>query len=200
VAEKKPVVAIMGELATSAGYMVALGADHILARQGSITGSIGVLMQTVEITGLLEKLGITAEAIKSGPLKATPNPLEKTTPEAREAVGEVIRDTFELFVDMVAERRSLERSRAVALADGRVYTGRQALANGLIDAIGGEREARAWLSAAREIPQELPTAVVEVERERGFLSGLLDDLFGKAMLSERLRLDGLISLWHPELH
>jgi protease IV len=200
VAEKKPVVAVMGELATSAGYMVALGADHILARQGSMTGSIGVLMQTVEVTGLLEKLGITAESIKSGPLKATPNPLEKTTPEARAAAEEVIRDTFDLFVAMVAERRQMDRAAAERLADGRVYTGRQALANGLIDAIGGEREARAWLKAERGISEELPTAVVEVHKKRGFVAELLDDLFGKAMLSERLRLDGLISLWHPELH
>jgi len=200
VAEKKPVVAIMGELATSAGYMVALGADHILARQGSVTGSIGVLMQTVEVTGLLEKLGITAESIKSGPLKATPNPLEKLTPEGRDAAEEVIRDTFDLFVGMVAERRQLDRAVAERLADGRVYTGRQALANGLIDAIGGEREARAWLRAERGISDDLPTAVVEVEKRRGFVAELFDDLFGKAMLSERLRLDGLISLWHPELH
>ena len=157
-------------------------------------------MQTVEVTGLLEKLGITAESIKSGPLKATPNPLEKTTPEARAAAEEVIRDTFDMFVGMVAERRNMDRTGAERLADGRVYTGRQALANGLIDAIGGEREARAWLAAERGISDALPTAVVEVEKERGFLAGLLDDLFGKAMLSERLRLDGLISLWHPELH
>ena len=200
VAEKKPVVAVMGELATSAGYMVALGADHILARQGSVTGSIGVLMQTVEVTGLLEKLGIQADSIKSGPLKATPNPLEKLTPEARAAAEEVIRDTFDMFVGMVAERRGMERAAAERLADGRVYTGRQALANGLIDAIGGEREARAWLSAERDISESLPTAVVEVKKRGSLLAELLDDMFGKAMLSERLRLDGLISLWHPELY
>ena len=200
VSEKKPVVAMMGELATSAGYMVALGADYIVARQGSVTGSIGVLMQTVEVTGLLEKLGITADAIKSSPLKASPNPLEPMTPEARAAAEEVVRDMYNLFVDLVAERRNLDRGRAMELADGRVYTGRQALSNGLIDALGGEREARAWLQAERNIDENLPTAFVEIRRKDGFLAGLLDDLFGKALLSERLRLDGLISLWHPELH
>jgi protease IV len=200
VAEKKPVVAIMGELATSAGYMVALGADHIVARQGSVTGSIGVLMQTVEVTGLLEKLGISAEAIKSAPLKASPSPLEKTTPEARAAAEEVVKDMYDLFVDIVAERRNLDRAQTVRLADGRVYTGRQAVANGLIDAIGGEREARAWLKAERNVSDALPIAVMEVHRDRGFLASLFDDFFGKTLLSERLRLDGLISLWHPELH
>ena len=200
VAEKKPVVALMGELATSAGYMVALGSDHIVARQGSVTGSIGVLMQTVEITGLLEKLGIAAESIKSGPLKASPNPLEKTTPEARAAAEEVVRDMYDFFVDLVAERRGMDRPRAGRLADGRVYTGRQAVANGLIDAIGGEREARAWLKAEHDIDDSLPTTLVKVRRSDGFLAALLDDLVGKALLSERLRLDGLISLWHPELH
>ena len=200
VAEKKPVVAVMAELATSAGYMVALGADRLVARQGTVTGSIGVLMQTTEVTGLLDKLGITAETIKSAPLKATPNPLEKLTPEGRAAAEEIIQDMYGMFVDMVTERRNLDRDRALKLADGRVYTGRQAIANGLIDEIGGEREARNWLAQTHNIDDRLPVSVVEIRRRTGLLEGLLDDLLGKALFSERLRLDGLISLWHPQLH
>ena len=200
VAEKKPVVAVMAELATSAGYMVALGTDHIVARQGTVTGSVGVLMQTTEVTGLLDKLGITAETIKSSPLKATPNPLEKLTPDARAAAQDVVSDMYNMFVDMVAERRGFSRDDALKLADGRVYTGRQAIANGLIDEIGGEREARAWLKAAHNIDDRLPISVIEVRHDKTFLQGLIDDLMGKALFSERLRLDGLISLWHPQLH
>ena len=200
VAERKPVVAVMAELATSAGYMVALGTDHIVARQGTVTGSIGVLMQSVEVTELMAKLGISADTIKSAPLKATPNPLEKLTPDAREAAQVVVMDMYDMFVDMVAERRNMDRDATLKLADGRVYTGRQAIQNGLIDEIGGEREARAWLKSARNIDDRLPISLVEVRHEKGFLSGLLDDLMGKALFSERLRLDGLISLWHPQLH
>jgi protease-4 len=199
VAEKKPVVAVLGDLATSAGYMTAIAADHIVARQGTITGSIGVLMQTVEVTGLLEKLGINAEAIKSSPLKASPSPLEKTSPEAREAAEDIIKDMYAMFVDMVAERRGMAHDRVVQLADGRVYTGRQAVANGLIDAIGGEREALDWLKSAKGVDSSLPLVDVEIHHKEGLLSSLLGETFGKAMFSERLRLDGLISLWHPEL-
>ena len=200
VAEKKPVVAIMAELATSAGYMVALGADHIVARQGTVTGSIGVLMQSVEVTDLLAKLGITADSIKSAPLKATPNPLEKLTPDARAAAEDVVMDMYNMFVDMVSERRKMDRDATLKLADGRVYTGRQAIQNGLIDELGGEREARAWLKSAHNIDDRLPVSLVEVRREKGLLSDIFDDLLGKALFSERLRLDGLISLWHPQLH
>jgi protease-4 len=200
VAEKKPVVAIMAELATSAGYMVALGTDHIVARQGTVTGSIGVLMQSVEVTDLLTKIGITAESIKSAPLKASPNPLEKLTPDARAAAEDVVMDMYDMFVDMVSERRGMDRDATLKLADGRVYTGRQAMQNGLIDEIGGEREARVWLKSAHNIDDSLPISLVTIRRAKGFLSGLLDDLVGKALFSERLRLDGLISLWHPQLH
>jgi len=200
VAEKKPVVAIMAELATSAGYMVALGTDHIVARQGTVTGSIGVLMQSVEVTDLLTKIGITAESIKSAPLKASPNPLEKLTPDARAAAEDVVMDMYDMFVDMVSERRGMDRDATLKLADGRVYTGRQAMQNGLIDEIGGEREARVWLKSAHNIDDSLPISLVTIRRAEGFLSGLLDDLVGKALFSERLRLDGLISLWHPQLH
>jgi protease-4 len=180
--------------------MVALGADHIAARQGTVTGSVGVLMQSVEVTELMAKLGISADTIKSAPLKATPNPLEKLTPDARAAAQDVVMDMYNMFVDMVAERRGMDRDATLKLADGRVYTGRQAIQNGLIDEIGGEREARAWLKSAHNIDEGLPISMIEVHRDRGLLADLIDDLMGKALFSERLRLDGLISLWHPQLH
>jgi protease-4 len=197
VAEKKPVVAVMGTTATSAGYMIALGADHILARSTSMTGSIGVILQTADITGLLEKLGVRPEAIKSRPLKAQPNLLESLSAEAREAARGAVLDLYDMFVDLVGERRNMPRDTVLALADGRVYTGRQALANGLIDAIGGEAEARQWLAQARKIPLSLPAKDVEIEYEDQVWRNLLTTTVGKALLSERLRLDGPISLWHP---
>lgn len=200
-ASRKPVVAVMGELAASGGYMVALAADHIVAREGTITGSIGVILQTTDVTGLLGKLGVTTEAIKSAPLKAVPSPLEPLTDEARAATRGLVMDMYGMFVDMVVERRQLDRARALALADGRVYTGRQAKAAGLIDDIGGEAEARDWL-AERGIANNLPVRELKIEREdrwSDWVTGMASALTGKTYLSERLKLDGLVAVWHPDL-
>ena len=199
VALKKPVVAVMGGTATSAGYMSALGADHIVASPGSLTGSIGVLLQTADVTGLLEKLGVKAETVKSRPLKAQPNPLEPFTPEAREAIRSVVLDLYAMFVDMVSERRSIPRDKVLVLADGRVFTGRQALSNGLIDALGSETEARDWLAKTHKIGRTLPVKDLKIVHEGEPWRDLLGSVVGKTLLSERLRLDGLISLWQPDL-
>lgn len=199
IAAAKPVVAVLREFGASAGYMVALGTDRIFARRGTITGSIGVVLQTADITGMLEKLGISTETLKSGPLKAVPNPLEPLTPEARERTLEVVRDVFDMFLDMVVERRDMSRQEALELADGRIFTGQQAVANGLVDEIGGEKEAVAWLAAVHGIDETLPIHDLELPGEDRLWRQLLDTLAGKTLFSERVTLDGLISLWHPDL-
>ena len=196
VGEKKPVVAVMGELATSAAYMTAMGSDYIFAHDGTLTGSIGVILQTADLTGLLEKLGIKPETVKSSPLKAQPNPLEPFTAEAREATRKVVGSVYEMFVSMVEERRHLSRDLVGAVADGSVFTGRQAKANGLVDALGGEREARAWLEQTHGIPQSLPARDVELRGPGEEIQDLLGGLIGKTLFSERLTLDGVVSVWH----
>jgi protease-4 len=202
IAAEKPVVAVLGEVAASGGYMVAIAADHIVAREGTITGSIGVLMQTTDVTGLLDKLGVSAEAIKSAPLKAVPSPFEVLTDEGRAATRLLIEDMYEMFVGMVAERRKFDRDTALKLADGRVYTGRQAKANGLIDELGGIGEARTWL-AGKGVGADLPLREIRVWRDEAWLGGLARSLIsatmGKTYLPERLRLDGLMAVWHPDL-
>ncbi len=198
IAEKKPVVAVLGTVAASGGYMTAIAADHIVAREGTITGSIGVIFQTAEITSLLKKLGVETTAIKSAPLKASPSPLEKLTPQARKATQILVDDMFELFIDMVADRRGLDRGTVRTLADGRVYTGRQAKVKKLVDALGGEGEARQWLETARGVDPELPVRDVVVHPEDLLWRRAGTAIFGKAVFSERLTLDGLVSLWHPE--
>lgn len=198
ISDRKPVVAVMGSMATSAGYMAALGADYLIARDGSLTGSIGVLLQTADITGLLEKIGVKPETVKSGPLKAQPNPFEATTPEARKAVEGVVMDMYAMFVDMVAQRRELDPATVGTLADGRVFTGRQARENGLIDAIGSETEAIGWLEKSREITAGLPVRDVIIERRQQAWWDFINGLAGKVLFSERLRLDGLVSLWQPD--
>ena len=199
VAEKKPVVAVMGELATSAGYMIALGADHIVAHEGTITGSIGVLLQAAEITDLLSKIGVAVNTIKSGPFKAEPSPVEKMTPDVRRVTQALVDDMFQMFVAMVAERRNMAPAEAKALADGRVFTGRMAVKNGLVDEIGGEAEAIAWLAKERGIEAGLPVRELKVRREVEEILDYVGSWTRKTTLAERLTLDGLVSVWHPRL-
>jgi protease-4 len=197
--DKIPVVAIMGDLATSAGYMIAVASDHIVAREGTITGSIGVLFQTAEITDLLGKLGISVETIKSGPLKAEPSPFKKLTPEVRQATQSLVDDMFEMFVGMVASKRNMTPLKVRSLADGRVFTGRMALKEGLIDAIGGEREALNWLAENKGLDENLPVRKLKIKRDVRDWFEHLSSLARKTVLSERLTLDGLVSVWHPQL-
>ena len=126
-AQKKPVVAQVGTLAASAGYMIASAADHIVARKSSIVGSIGVLVQFPDLTGLMDKVGIKLEEVKSSPLKAEPSPFNPTTEEERAMIRRMILDSYDWFVGIVDERRPLTRAEVTALADGSVFTGRQAL-------------------------------------------------------------------------
>ena len=199
VAENKPVVAVISNLATSAGYMAAIATDRIFARQSSITGSIGVIIQTTDITVLLKKLGIKAESIKSAPLKAQPNPLEPMNENTRLATRLVVKDIFNMFINMVVVRRKMDKKKVKRLADGRIYTGRQAVKNGLIDAIGGEKEALNWLSTAKSINSQLPLKLMRFNQKTGFFEKILKRFIGNILISDRLRLDGLVSLWQPNL-
>jgi protease IV len=197
ISQHKPVVAVMGELATSAAYMTAIGSDWIVAREGTLTGSIGVILQTADFTGLLDKIGVKPETVKSSPLKAQPNPLEPFTPAAREATQRVVADVYEMFVEMVRERRKLAPEQMATVADGSVFTGRQARANGLVDALGGEDEARGWLESSRGVAASLPVFDVDVRDTELQLVDLFGTVAKKALSYERLNLDGLISVWHP---
>ena len=201
VAAKKPVVAVMGGLAASAGYMVAMPAQRIFAREATLTGSIGVLLETGEVSGLLSRLGITADAITSGPLKDQPSYTHPMTPQGRAVMQGLVMDMYDQFVGMVAAGRHMDPDRVRELADGRAYTGRQALKLGLIDAIGGEPEAREWLAAERGVPASLPVHEVRVgtfaERAFGEGAGEFLGTVLKTVLSQGLRLDGAWAVWQP---
>lgn len=147
VAAAKPVVAVMGEVAASGGYIAALAADHVVARGGTITGSIGVVAEYPNVEELLGMIGVGVSRVASAPLKAEPSPFRAPSPEALAAQESLIADSYAWFVGLVADRRGLAPDEARRLGDGRVYTGRQAVAEGLIDALGGEAEARDWLAA-----------------------------------------------------
>jgi len=213
VADKKPVVAVFATTATSAAYMAAIAADHIIARANSITGSVGVVVQWAQITELLKSAGIDFQQIKSGDLKAVPNAFEPATERQREATREVLESSFTWFVEKVEERRSLSGSALADIKTGRIYTGAQAKNLGLVDAIGSEAEARAWLSAEHGIPEStrvvdwkperddtlgwLQLAISAIARAAGSDLGQLVGAAGGPALKS-IRLDGLVSVWQPE--
>jgi len=208
IAEKKPVVAVMDTVAASGGYITAIAADHIVARGNTITGSIGVIFTFPEISRLLDSVGIKMEEIKSGEFKAEPSPYKPVSDRSRAVSNEMVQDSFNWFTGLVAERRKLPIDRVNILADGRVYTGRQALANKLIDALGGEEQAIAWLEAQKNIAKDLPVTDWAVATNLdpsglGFsmTSGLLRalGLQSLALRADAAKLDGLLVLWHPQL-
>jgi protease IV len=200
VAEKKPVVAVMGGTAASAGYMVAVPAARIFAREGTLTGSIGVLLETGEVSGLLKTLGIDAEAITSGPLKDQPSLIRPLTPEGRDVLHGLVMDMYDQFVGMVASGRHMDAAKVRELADGRAYTGRQALHLGLVDAIGGEHDARTWLAQAKGVSADLPVDDVSTTGLAGralssSLGWMLNSLW-KSVFSQGVILDGAWAIWH----
>lgn len=168
VAEKKPVVAVMSELAASGGYITAIAADHIVARGNTLTGSIGVIMEYPDLTQVMAKLGIGLETVRSSPLKAEPSPFRPTTPAARAVEEALVAEGYRWFRDLVGERRGLEGAALDRVANGAVFTGRQALETGLVDEIGGEPEAIAWLESREPALEDLPVRDWEVEDERPF--------------------------------
>ena len=197
VAEEKPVVAVIGTMGASGGYIAAVAADYIIARETSLTGSIGVILETAEFSRLLEKIGITAEAVTSGPQKGQPSPTAPMTEETRAAVSAVVGDAFDWFKGLVSERRKLSEEEILVVSDGRVFTGRQALGHKLIDRIGGEREAIGWLERDREIPEDLPIVELEYHELPPLIERVATRLAGKVLSFEPLMLDGLRSVWHP---
>jgi protease IV len=209
IAEVKPVAAEVRGLAASAGYMIASATDHIVAGEASIVGSIGVIFQYGNVSELLDKIGVSVEAVKSSPLKAEPSPFGPASPEAEAMIRALVLDSYDWFVELVAERRGFTRAQTLALADGSIFTGRQALANGLVDELGSEPEIVAWF-AGRDVPEGLD--VIEWEEERGgsllFGQALADALIGalvarlpipetlQGFTDGKLFLDGLVSVWH----
>jgi len=147
-AEAKPVVVSMGAVAASGGYYISAPATKIVANPGTATGSIGVIIQFQEVHALFNKLGLRTQVVKSGPLKDAGSPFREMTDEERAVFQSLIDDLFQQFVDAVAEGRGMDREAVLALADGRVYSGRQALNLGLVDRLGGFWDAVEW---AREL-------------------------------------------------
>jgi len=173
-AEKKPTVARMERIAASAGYLIALGADHVIARRNSLTGSIGVLFTWPDLSGLAKKLGVKFETIKSSPMKGEPSPFNPISPSARKMHKLTIADVHDWFVKLVAERRGLSVKVVRRLADGRVVSGMRAKNLKLVDELGGEKAALDWLASRKVDPE---TKIVTVYPKEDLFS--LKKLFSR---------------------
>lgn len=194
VAAEKPVVATMAEVAASGGYITAIAADHIVSRGNTLTGSIGVIMEYPDLTGVMAKLGVGLETVRSSELKAEPSPFRPTTPAARAVEEALIAEGYDWFRGLVGERRGLEGAALDRVANGAVFTGRQALDSGLVDEIGGEPEALAWLAAREEGLKDLPVRDWEVDRDRGLIGRLVGGGDTARALAETLALPTLPGL------
>ena len=213
VAKTKPVVAQFGTVAASAAYITGLAADHIVARGNTITGSVGVIFQWPEVSGLLDKLGVKMNEIKSGNLKAVPSMFEPINPEGRRVAEQMVADSQSWFVGLVNDRRKVRTADIPGLEQGRVFSGREALTHKLIDQIGGEAEVVRWLEEKRNVTKELrivdwrPRRDADLGWVRLFglamarLAGLSADDAGVVLGADRtfgrLALDGLVSVWQP---
>jgi len=211
-AEKKPVVAVIDGVAASGGYIVALGGERIVARRTSPVGSIGVIAQIPNVARLLDTIGVKFEITRSSPLKAAPSGLEPTSPEAAAEIARVVADNYDWFKRLVGERRNLADPEIAAVADGRVHSGRQAVALKLLDEIGGEAEAIAWLEREKGVAKALPvrdwrrrsesssyglwSASEALARAVGF-EPLAVLIARAAEQPVGLRLDAPLALWQP---
>jgi protease IV len=213
---KKPLVVVVEGLAASGAYITALASDHIIAQQTSLVGSIGVLFQFPNFSDLLKTVGVKVEEVKSSPLKAAPNGFEPTSPEARDALDMLVKDSYAWFRGLVKERRQMDDQTLQTVADGRVFTGHQAIGLKLIDQLGDEKTAIAWLVAEKKIPADLPVRDFSLQpsfRDMTFLraaTSLTLDAVGLSSVAQRLeqsgiiqavdhaRLDGMLALWRPD--
>ena len=177
--------------------MVSLGADRIFAHEGTITGSIGVLLQMAEVTELADQIGVNFLSYKSSELKGVPSPFEKPTARVDQVIGETISESYQYFRHLVQKERDFDESQIDRVSDGRVFTGRRALELGLVDAIGGEEEAFSWLVDTHEIDAETKIRTVDLvfpqDRFREFFSQVSTFFTSVPGVAN----NGLISVWNP---
>ncbi|QDG54436.1 signal peptide peptidase SppA [Persicimonas caeni] len=171
--KKKPVVVSMGSTAASGGYYIALGAEHIIANSGTVTGSIGVISQLFNVEGLLEKVDVQVNTVKTGKYKDAGSPFREFGAEDREYFRALLDDIYEQFIEDVAEARGLELSEVRKVADGRVFTGRQAKEYKLVDAIGTFQDAVDWVKDEAKIDGDAKL-VYPAKEDLGFLSQVIE--------------------------
>lgn len=178
IAANKPVIAVMGEVAASGGYIAAIASDHIIARGNTVTGSIGVIMEYPDVTALMDKLGIEMQTIRSSDIKGGPSPFRPLTAEARAEELAMVEEANSWFRGLVSGRRDLTGLALDNVATGAVFSGRQAVENGLIDALGGEDEALVYLESLHPELSDVSVETWEMAPPDTGLLGLLGAKLG----------------------
>jgi len=181
--EKKPVIASLGGVAASGGYYIASACSTIVANPGTITGSIGVIMETVNVQGLLEKLGVKGVVIKAGTYKDLGSPLRDMSPEERRILGTMLDDVHRQFIAAVATGRHMDEAKIQPLADGRVYSGEQALRLGLVDQLGNFQDAITLAAEKGGIAGE-PQVIRAQQQKRAWWQRLLSLWLGEELWGE----------------
>ena len=198
-AKNQKVITSMGTVAASGGYYIASASDKIMANPGTLTGSIGVIMEFASFEQLLNKIGVKGEVVKSGPLKDVGNPMRTMTADEKAYLQKVINDVYDQFVNAVAEGRHMDKAKVLSLADGSVYTGRQAKDLGLVDELGDQEDAVRLAAKMCNIQGE-PKVITEEKK-----TSLLDLLRGKEDVGNLFRgmvprnLQSLMYVFSPQV-
>ncbi len=194
--KKKPVVALFNNISTSAAYLLAVPADRIYAHKATITGSIGALIEVPNVKGLADKLGVEMIAVKTGALKGAPSPFDAMTDDTKQMLQGMVDNFLGVFTESIVAHRHIPMEQVKQIADGRVFTGLQAVDNHLVDEIGGEDEALKWLQTQRHIPEKLKVYDVKLKKDKTGLLALLTTMApGNTLIPKVFSLHGLLSIW-----
>lgn len=167
ISQKKPLVVLMGSIAASGAYMASLASDYVIAHNGTLTGSIGVLMQAPNVSELAKKVGVTIKNYKSSPIKGYPSITEEQNSEYDKIIQSSIDDSQKFFSQLVLERRGskINKDYINSIFDGRVFTGRQAFKAGLVDKIGFREDAIIYIHSKDPSTKNLPIKKVSIVEE-----------------------------------
>lgn len=185
--KKKPVIVSMGSVAASGGYYIAAPAKRLFANPGTITGSIGVIMSFPNYQGLMEKVGVSSVVVKSGRFKDIGSPTRPFSADERKLMQSLIDDVHSQFVEAVSLGREMPAEKVLQIADGRIFSGRQALAVGLVDELGGFRDALAYTAKLVGMDDDPSLIYPEVEQP-GLIERILDSVLGDIGFEARQRL------------
>ena len=172
--QKKPVISLMGEIATSGGYIVALASNYILARKNTLTGSIGVIVENQNFSELSEKIGVSIDTTKSGKIKGGQNPLSPSDPLVKINNQKLVNYSFDWFISIIKKNRDINQSVIELVSDGRTLTGGMAMDLGLIDGIGSEKEALKYLEKKYPDFKGLPIIDIETPSQKSFLNAIIN--------------------------
>ena len=194
ISAKKPVVAIAGNMAASGAYMAAIAADRIFVRHGSIVGSVGVIFQTLNVAELSDKTGIKMMSYASGKLKAQPSPFEEPSDAAVRVMKGLVDDVQDMFLDMVTDERDIKPEHIPLVADGRIFSGTQGIAIGLVDALGDEEDAVAWLEKEKGLEKDLRIIDKKSKNRRQNIIDRIKDKTAQALFGRSETSPGMYAL------